>query len=247
MTKNKFLFAAVIISATIVSCSKDKSETPQPGTTIDNSIAFKPKNFDPLKIGLTARFEFDGSLVDSSGNLKDATPIVGKASYTTDRKGTPDHAMAFDGTNGLQILGVPLDVNVSVAVWVQSKCYPIIGNVPFVEGQHSFSLTQLESTYQAGYWSNIPGPGQYVETSAGREWHHLAATRDAVELKFYVDGILVGSSPSPAGAVPAISASEYILGFGWNAGYLYWIGSMDDLRFYKRVLSSSDVDKLAHL
>jgi len=247
MTKKQFLFGAVIISATIVSCSKEKSETPQPGTTVDNSITFKPIFFDPLKIGLSARYEFDGSLVDSTGKLKDATPYIGKAIYTTDRKGAPDHALAFDGNSGFQIFDVPLDENVSVAVWVQSKCYPTIGNVPFVEGQQSFSLTQLENTYQAAYWSDIPGAGQYVEATSGREWHHLAATRDAVSLKFYIDGILVGSSPSPVGAIPAISTSEYILGFGWNAGYLYWTGSMDDLRFYKRVLSASEVYKLAHL
>jgi len=247
MTKKQFLFGAVIISATIVSCSKEKSGTPQTETTIDNSITFKPIGFDPLKIGLAARFEFDGSLVDLSGKLKDATPIEGKAKYTTDRKGAPDHAFAFDGTNALQIFNVPLDVNGSVAMWVQSKCYPTIGSVPFVEGQQSFLFTQLENTYLAGFWSDIPGPGQYVEATAGREWHHLAATRDASVLKFYIDGILVGTSPTPVGSVPAIPTSEYILGFGWNAGYFYWTGSMDDLRFYKRVLTSSEVDKLAHL
>ena len=245
--QKQFLFAAVIISAIFVSCSKEKSGTPPQETTVDNSIVFKPKNFDPLKIGLTGRFEFDGSLIDSTGKLKDASLYTGKVTYTTDRKGASDHALEFDGNNGFQIFDVPLGENVSVAVWVQSKCYPTTGLVPFVDGQQSFSLTQLENIYQAAYWNGIPGPGQYVEASSGREWHHLAATRDANSLKFYVDGILVGSSPSPAGAVPAISASEYILGFGWNGEYLYWKGGMDDLRFYKRVLTSSEVYQLAHL
>jgi hypothetical protein len=247
MTKKQFFFAAVIISATIVSCSKEKSETPQPGTTVDNSITFKPISFDPLKIGLSGRFEFDGSLADLTGKLKDATSYIGKVTYTTDRKGTPDHAIEFDGNSGLQIFNVPLEENVSIAVWVQTKCYPEFGQLPFVEGQHSFSLSQFETNYQVAYWNDILGSNQYVDASSGREWHHLAATRDTVSLKFYIDGILVGSSPTPAGSVPSISTSEYILGFGYNGGYVYWNGSMDDLRFYKRVLTSSEVYKLAHL
>jgi len=245
--KKQFLFAAVIISAMIVSCSKEKSETPQTGETVANSITFKPIFFDPLKIGLVARYEFDGSLAESTGQLKDAESTMGKGYYTTDRKGVSDHAIQFDGNYGLHIFNVPLDTSMSIGVWVQTNCYPTFGELPFVEGQQSFSFSQFENEYQAAYWNSAPGSSQYVAAPSGREWHHLAATRDNSSLKFYIDGALIGSSPSPAGSIPSISAGDYLLGFAYNNGYVYWNGAMDDLRIYKRVLGSSEVYKLAHL
>jgi hypothetical protein len=78
-------------------------------------------------------------------------------------------------------------------------------------------------------------------------WHLLVATRDATSLKYYIDGTLIGTSPTPAGYTPPANTSEYAIGYGYNNGYKYWKGSLDDFRIYKRVLSQSDVIKLKNL
>jgi hypothetical protein len=64
-------------------------------------------------------------------------------------------------------------------------------------------------------------------------------------MKFYVDGILVGSSPTPAGSNVDPLITDYNVGYGFNAIYRYWKGNMDDLRIYKRTLSAVEVSKLA--
>ena len=72
----------------------------------------------------------------------------------------------------------------------------------------------------------------------------MAATRDNNSLKFYIDGNLVGSSATPAGSAAALTASEYTIGYCFNAGYKYWKGSMDELRVYKRVISGNEITAL---
>ena len=128
----------------------------------------------------------------------------------------------------------------SVAVWVQSGSYPTNGNVPFVEGAGSLTFMQFENTYQASAWN-----GTYlVSGPIDHNWHHLVATRDANSLKFYIDGNLVGNSPLPAAAFGYGPTSQFTTAFGWNAGYQYWKGAMDNLCFYRRTLSWADVQAL---
>ena len=70
----------------------------------------------------------------------------------------------------------------------------------------------------------------------------MAATRDNNELKFYIDGILIGSAPTPAGAGPYPAFDKYLLAHAFGN---FWKGSLDDLRFYSRVLSAAEVSTLA--
>ena len=81
--------------------------------------------------------------------------------------------------------------------------------------------------------------------SLDMNWHHLAATRDPNIFRFYIDGNLVGTSPTPVGSVPPDVVNDWLLGFGYNSGYKYWYGRLDDLRIYKRVITTSEINKLA--
>jgi hypothetical protein len=246
MKKHIIILAAAITPLAFFSCSKEKIETQQTNNSTPNEFAFKPviKPIINLDSGLDGKFEFNGNLLDKNGQLKAVvfnSPY--KPLYTADRKGAPDAAIQFNGAYGLVIDNVPNDTSTSVAAWVRYEGYPTNGNVAVVEGSWSLSFMQLENTYQAASWNGISG--QYVISGPiDRTWHHLVATRDASILKFYIDGTLVGTSPTPAGGGPAAAFSQFVIGFGWNAGYQYWNGSMDDLCFYGRTLSYADVQAL---
>ena len=67
-------------------------------------------------------------------------------------------------------------------------------------------------------------------------WHHLAVTYDGSSFKFYVDAALAGSS-NLAGAISS-ALTNYIVANG------YWKGAVDDLHFYSRTLTASDVTAL---
>jgi len=252
MKKHIIIFAATITPLVFFSCSKQGSlpeQANKPMATDEQALIQKPQPMPivDLQKGLNGKFEFDGNLKDKNGQLKaDIFNSHFKPLYTTDRKGAPNGAIQFNGGYGLVISKVPLDTNTSIAAWVRYEGYPTNGNVPVVEGSGSLSFSQLEDTYQAASWNGISG--QYVISGAiDRNWHHLVATRNADMLYFFIDGTLVGSSPTPAGGGPADVFSQFVIGFGWNAGYQYWKGSMDDLCFYGRTLTSADVQALYNL
>jgi len=252
MKKHIIIFAAAITPLAFFSCTKEGVQPEQANQVVGTTEPALIQKHPPMPIvdlqkSLNGKFEFNGNLSEKTGQLKAVLFNARyKPVYTSDRKGMPGHAIEFTGGYGLVISNVPQDTSMSIAAWVKSESYPIIGNVPLIEGAGSLSFSQLENTYQAGSWNGING--QYVISGPiDRDWHHLVATRDASTLYFYIDGALVGTSPTPAGGGPANMFSQFVIGFGWNAGYQYWKGSMDDLCFYGRTLSYADVQALYNL
>ena len=242
MKRHIIIFAAAITPLAFFSCTKEGVQPQQAGSSEPALIQKRPPMpIVDLQKDLDGRFEFNGNVLDKTGQLKAKLwNSRFKPLYTADRKGTPNGAIEFNGPVGLVIDNVPQDTSVSVAVWVRNEFYPTNGNVPFVEGAGSLAFMQFENTYQASAWN-----GTYLVSGAiDRSWHHLVATRDASLLKFYIDGNLVGSSPLPAAAFGYGPFSQFITGFGWNAGYQYWKGAMDNLCFYRRTLSWADVQAL---
>jgi len=247
MKKHILIFAA-ITTIVFISCSKEKLQTSQPDVSVETEMTSSSQRLGgetPLTTlgnGLLGLFKFNGTLGDATNQLT-ATSTVGRVIYTADRKGVANQAINFNGNYGLDIPNVPLATNMSISVWVKTDMYAP-ENLPFVNSPQSFSLSQRENTYQMAYWNGING--QYVVSgNVGGKWHHIAATRTDKALSFYMDGKLIGSSPTPAGSGPYSLVSEYLIGYGYNNGMQYWKGSLDDLRIYNRVLSSTELLNLA--
>jgi hypothetical protein len=78
------------------------------------------------------------------------------------------------------------------------------------------------------------------------EWHHIAYTADAVTdvTRLYIDGILAGSTTSPAFTFAAFNNFE-IGRLGRSSPTDAYAGSVDELRIYDAVLSASDIATLA--
>ena len=246
--KKQILILAAITTTVFISCTKEKLQTNQPDVSVEiemTSSSQRQGGETPLTTlgnGLLGLFKFNGTLNDATNQLN-ATSTVGRVIYTADRKGIVNQAINFNGNYGLDIPDVPLGTDMSISVWVKTDMYSP-ENLPFVNSPQSFSLSQRENKYQMGYWNGING--QYVVSgNVGGKWHHIAATRTNASLSFYIDGRLIGSSPTPAGSGPYSLVSEYLVGYGYNNGYQYWKGSLDDLRIYNRVLSATELSNLA--
>lgn len=249
MKKQFLILASTITTLAFISCNKEKIETQQPGNSEEIATAKKPGgggSFTPVSNkGLLGRFEFDSNLKDTTGQLADGISTAKRVLYTTDRKGATNKAIRFNEAYGIDIFDVPLEPEMSLSVWVKHDMFPTLFLIPFVTGSQSFHFAQLENKFQGGYWNNING--QYVASGPiDNNWHHMAATRDDVSLKVYIDGILIGSSPTPAGSGPYQPTSEYVVGYGYNAGTKYWKGSLDDMRIYARTLSGTEINTLAN-
>jgi hypothetical protein len=76
----------------------------------------------------------------------------------------------------------------------------------------------------------------------GPGWKHIAAVRDEGQLKLYMDGKLVASSPHFNSSDYDISTDQPLrIGFGQTE---YFAGKMSDVRLYKDALSGAQIQEL---
>lgn len=78
------------------------------------------------------------------------------------------------------------------------------------------------------------------------QWHHVAYTSDATNdvTQLYIDGVLAGSTTTPAFTFPTFNNFE-IGRLGRSSATDAYAGSVDELRIYDTVLSSTDIAALA--
>jgi hypothetical protein len=72
-------------------------------------------------------------------------------------------------------------------------------------------------------------------------WHHVAATYDGTKTKIYLDGRLDGSAT--AGGSVANGTGPLI--FGQSLDFPYFAGGLDEIRWYARSLTETEVASLA--
>lgn len=103
-------------------------------------------------------------------------------------------------------------------------------------------------------WEHAAGPAIIIRTAGGyttveragtltaNTWHHFGATYDNDILKLYLDGSLVGSSTAPTGSIVQATSA-------WNLGkhpanVNYFRGRIDEVGFWNRVLTLSEIQEL---
>jgi hypothetical protein len=253
MKKQIIIFAAAIVPLAFFSCSKEKVETPQMDSSAPpNETAFKPalKPVINLDLGLVGRYEFDGNLKEYKGQLADAVPnFNGSDVYTVDRRGVPNNAIHFTGRYGLDISKVPLAPNMTVAAWVR---YDMIQPLNyFVTAQWlSPDFVQDNNTYSGVV--SAPATAGVQSGLIDNQWHHLVASYDGTTVTFYIDGTLIGTKLNPTqnkiGPKATVNYQVGYLTFAYSKVIKStFFGSVDDLRFYTRILSPAEVTALYNL
>jgi hypothetical protein len=247
--KKQILFTGVIISAILFSCSKENVERqqttpdqPAQNSTISNSSSERTV-VDPLTLGLDGWFGFNGNLKDLTKKLPDgvATSRTG-AVYTYDRNGIYNGAIKFNGSYGVKLSKVPQQTHGSIAAWVQYDPTLFLGR--FIATPKATGIG-LSKKYDE-VWGSVQAPnfgsmGIYA-TSINSSWHHFVVTFDDLYIRLYKDGLLVKSQLCGASYSPFLE--EYYIGYLLDE---FFVGSLDDLRFYSRTLSASDVAALYNL
>ena len=246
MKKQILILAATVVTVAIISCSKETIEKQQVGNNEEiatqSNRPGQPIVIDPLGVKLEGWFPFDGTLKDKTHKLPDAVPTARGYIFGKDRKGNLKSAMYFDSTYALKISNVPQQTNTSLSVWVKffyqsqfSRRFvgSDTGPGPAVAQKDDRYLGVVEiDTY--GAFGNSSG------SITNDNWHHLVVTYDGTAIKFYMDGVLK-STYNKTGSISSTEV-KYLLGrdlLGRN-----WKGYIDELRFYSRTLSSTDVQQL---
>ncbi len=223
-----------------------------------------------LTNGLVAYYPFNGNANDASGNGNNGTPI--NVTLAPDRFGVPNACYSFNGTNshvdvGSSIqLGKPHDA-MAISVWF------LLGNVfnphfdadfvlvsdysgpdGHVTGDYSF-FGEINFQHYGGVTNLLFMDRSYPPASAtvyspavvnDNRWHSCTVVVDGQgTISIYIDGAL-----SAQGAYD--SSLDYTHGQFWRIGADQWNnqlwnvlnGFIDDVRFYNRALSSSEVAQL---
>jgi len=115
-------------------------------------------------------------------------------------------------------------------------------------GSETFCIDMFNNRYRFFVRNGVNSAATAVNTtiSGNRTWQHIAATFDSSEglMKMYINGVEVGSATAPtslrAHADPLDIGARYSSG----AYNLDFRGTLDDFRFYNRVLTAGDIQEL---
>jgi hypothetical protein len=213
--KNKILIFTVLLIALTVSCKKDPPE----------------ENAYPTD-GLISYFNFNDNLTDQLGNTPAGTNN-GDATFTAGKEGK---AISLNGSNQYIEFGRSTyrnGNNISVSVWLKRSgsagLYCIICD--------DFGI--WASGTNTGMAISLPLTNSAKGAITQDVWTHLVGTYDGVNIKAYVNGILVETTNHPGDIDPWYGNMK--VGMFDSE---YWSGSIDDLFIYNKVLTQSEVDQL---
>ena len=224
-----------------------------------------------LDNGLIASYPFNGDATDASGNELDGTVTAGYTGWgggtpvlTADRFGNADKAYYFDQGGNIEIpYSTILNPEMlSLSWWIKMEerpnndymislgkwnCY----KVNLQESNKVFFTTKVDDPDNPGLFiyndRDHAGDGLLADT-----WYHLAVSFGGGHMKFYIDGVLVKDwDDVPSSSIVDISADPVNLILGQQKPTSVYVdetgdgeffkGTMDDFRFYNRVLSDAEV------
>jgi hypothetical protein len=201
--------------------------------------------------GLLAEYLFDGNSNDSAGAHNGTANNI---AATTDRFGNTNKAYYFNGTSSVVIPSasdLKQSFPLSYSVWIRqdsSLAYdsPLIMNDNYSSAYsgarlYLFMTGQIDAEYCDGLGQNSNNRKDYITNASVitlGTWHHVCLVfYSSTSVTIYIDGAL---------------ASTYIDGSGTSLGYAsgdfsigqYFKGGIDELRYYNRALTSSEISAL---
>lgn len=176
--------------------------------------------------------------------------------FVEDRNGNATCAIEFTETNPITIpttddSEVVQGESFSISLWFKMQNTDIgdleiffrsPGNATqgFQLGVYDLNSPLFSDNLSTSIWDNDWNNEVDVEWE-NTDWHHLVATVDENNtIKLYRDGVLRNSIENSSFSIGAQPVATYLLGEGFT-GYL------DDLRVYKRALSTEDIQVLYQL
>src|SRR5688572_27812856 len=203
--------------------------------------------------GLVARYPFDGNANDVSGNNNHGS-LVGAVASTTDRFGLPNRAYSFNGTNTYILVPASPSLNsptteCTQAGWVYISGTSLVG-APFnplimksTESANAFMYRMITNTeYVGAAFNNWDTAKSMGHNTAPNTWHHFATVFNGANIRYYRDGVYIGSQVLAL----TIAPDNRPLTIGADTpGYLeVFNGRIDDVCIFNRALSDADIIEL---
>ena len=200
-----------------------------------------------LNLGLKGHWTFaGGSAIDLSGQTNDGT-VMGGVTQTVDRAGSPGCALQFPGNTSHVTIPFSSDFDqgpadaFSISLWYQG------GSSNGTDQEWLFAKRQVGASWvdtdyglvlydlnqvlgslgpNGEVWSNVLPP------VPDPQWHHVVYIYDNGTQQLWLDNMLVNSSTQPV--FVGQSSEGIVIGE-------QFLGAIDDVRYYDRAVSNTDV------
>ena len=239
--------------------------------TITAALAVSVQAQSFLTNGLVAYFPLNGNANDASGNGHNG--YVENTYTTANQFGQPNSAMGFSGNSWVYVpysadLCTP-DYSVSLMFNSGANfggfCLIRSGNVttdPYRgyeissrEFQQNFGFSDFNGIFNANNFGHEFDSAECVTPIGNWQqntWYNLTFTRSGTTAQLYLDGELISSVINTPAYAPAQSSPIYIGANGLDPAtsdptatpWDFFTGSIADVRFYNRALSSAEVSAL---
>ncbi|MCX7834832.1 MAG: choice-of-anchor D domain-containing protein [bacterium] len=198
--------------------------------------------------GLLAYYSMNNTS-DSTGNNNDLTPS--NVSLTTDRFGNANSSYSFSSNSSMyaNVASGYVTSTVTLSAWIAvsgagDNNPRIVGVGPLNNSAQNYSLI-LEGTgfarrlqfYNNG---NTVSSVFYIPTNS--QWYHVAATYNGSSVRFYLNGVFT-NAVSYSGSLGSFTSARLQIGYSDN-GLDHFVGKLDEIRIYNRVLSDAEIYQL---
>jgi beta-lactam-binding protein with PASTA domain len=253
-----FTNSATIAEGSIISTNPAPGSTPPAGTAIARVVSLGTS-------GLVAAFAFDenspttaadSSVVARDGTIRQAVHVPGKFGTALSFDGVNDWVTVTDVTNS------PLDLTTGMTLeaWVNpsqmSGWETVLMKERGVAGEGLLAYALYAHDGAAGTTGAGARPASYlranpvlsttdrrVAASTGvlplNTWTHIASTYDGANFRFYVNGVLVGTTAG-SGSINVANGALRIGGNNSSTGE-FFRGLIDEVRIYNRALSAAEI------
>ena len=209
--------------------------------------------------GLMLHMPFDGNVNDESGNNNNGT-ISGDKNYTADRLGNADKALQFSGNTTVvipysQTMAIEDDITMSMWAWFNNSSGHVV-MFPKPGGLTYTSMRPLMTNDGIGFYFRAAGQEwewAYTSSNTGmgmvevNKWSHITYTNDMDSVKLYVNGVVYAK----AKIAYDLDYDMYTEGDTYigseTLGNEFFSGKLDDIKFYNRALSATEISDLYSL
>lgn len=204
----------------------------------------------------------DGNFLDASGNGNNGSIFSGSPTLTSGISGGAYH---FDGNDGISVGNLDFSgEQYTVSLWMRTTAPAVsedwrmaIAKGNTFSGDMTLELFIGDGRPAGGengpaflVWQGYAGlANPTVPTVNARDgaWHMVTATYTSGDQKLFVDGCL-GGTDSYVGPLPLVTEPVVIGGFDGFGVYQHpWIGDLDEVSIYTRVLDAAKVQQLYEL
>lgn len=201
--------------------------------------------------GLVGYWPFDGTgaivngqtsgLADSSGKGYNGSALNANGTGMNFTTGKIGNAVQFDGID--DSIAIPTiysgNTDWTMSAWIKTSSTDVRSILSNASGGPVYNLFGIGSSKITYSHYDVSWKFEYGTSNiADGTWHHLAWVNNGSSkiVDLYVDGVKEASVPSTT----ETNAPVNKLGGAWTALY-FWNGSLDDIRFYSRSLSTTEL------